>query len=257
MVVAPSEKVFLSSLSLSLSLPLSQTTNRRYDNEGGRIDYVLADASLASLLVKDRGTLGCGDPKKLGALLERRGVNREEFENTFEAAAAAATFTGGFLPAPTTGGGMAEASKAALLSQFDHTQNEGIVYTPPQYSDHLAVHATFDVPAGFFPVGDAARLVDGGGTQPHRAQKTLFDAFKGKPSNPSSSSSSSSSSRNPFATTSNLSKPSTKPNPFASKASSSTTNSAFAKTAAPASKKKKAAPGPKDFFGTGKKAKKK
>ncbi|GMI19289.1 hypothetical protein TeGR_g5827, partial [Tetraparma gracilis] len=102
------------------------------------------------------------------------------FADTNEAAAAAATFTGGFEPAPTTGGGMGSASKAGVLSQFSQAQEQcGIIYTPPQYSDHLAVTAIFQFPPAFFPSGADAKLKGSAATQPHLAQKTLFDAFGG------------------------------------------------------------------------------
>ena len=165
-----------------------QYTNRRYDNEGSRIDYVLADRSLADCLSSPPLTLSCGDPAKLDKLLPAA-TTRAVFEKTFDAAALAATFSGGFRPAPMEGGGMEEASSSGILSQFQPTS--GIIYTPPQYSDHLAIEATFEFPPKFFPPHPAALLPGSAATQPHLAQRTLFDSFGGgtaKPSNPFASS---------------------------------------------------------------------
>jgi exonuclease III len=152
----------------------NQQTNRRYENEGSRIDYILADKDIADYLVipdNPAENLGTGDPSKLARYLANADKPLAEFANSFDGALLAATFSGGFLPAPMTGGGMSEASSAAILSQFDENRNTGIVYTPPQYSDHLAVTATFRFPADYFPPQPASFGPGTSVTQPHLQQK--------------------------------------------------------------------------------------
>ena len=103
-----------------------QSTNRRYENEGVRLDYMLVDASLLQYVLKgDVPTLHCGGTKHNNPLGE-------------EAARLAATANGAFKPASMAGGGILAASQRALDTQFvaPHT---GIIYTPPSFSDHVGV----------------------------------------------------------------------------------------------------------------------
>ena len=81
---------------------------------------------------------------------------------------------------------MTEASREALDSQFGppHT---GLIYTPPTFSDHIAVSAAFDeclVPRDLKLQSDAATRK----AQPHKIQRTIASFF-GAPTSSSSASS--------------------------------------------------------------------
>ena len=85
-----------------------QFTNRRYENEGARIDYCLVDASLATKIQTGSG-LRCGG-----------GGNEEDpaFALGEQAALQAATANGRFEPASFGGEGIQTASQRTLDSQF-------------------------------------------------------------------------------------------------------------------------------------------
>lgn len=125
-----------------------QFTNTRYTNNGTRIDYTLVDRSLLPF-VKRGGDL------RTGAILDDNLVSvtndrlplEQELETTGtcavdplseEAALAAATARGRFQPVSFEGGGIAEVSRETLNTQFG-PQHTGMIYTPPSYSDHIAV----------------------------------------------------------------------------------------------------------------------
>ena len=103
-----------------------QFTNKRYSNEGGRIDFTFVDKPLLQFVDKgDNQTLRCGKESHNNPLGE-------------EAALMAATANGLFESGTYAGGGIAVPTQRALDSQFGppHT---GMIYTPPSYSDHIAV----------------------------------------------------------------------------------------------------------------------
>ena len=85
-----------------------QYTNRRYENEGSRIDYTLIDRSLEKYVNQEEiSKLRCG------------GVHSKHTEaNTEESALCAATANNQFLPASFRGGGIVSATQAALDTQF-------------------------------------------------------------------------------------------------------------------------------------------
>ena len=112
-----------------------QFTNKRYTNEGARIDFTLVDAALVPLLKKGQVQgLRCGcnadSPAKHDPLSEA-------------AALCAATANGGFRAVPFVGGGIEEAAREILDTQFGppHT---GMIYTPPSFSDHTAISLLLD-----------------------------------------------------------------------------------------------------------------
>ena len=94
--------------------------------------------------------LSCGNEEKVPQVLKAWGgqeeveenPTRQAFSDTFEAAALAATFTGGFEPASFSGAGMTAPSTKAIHGHLDARQS-GIIYTPPTYSDHVAVVCHF------------------------------------------------------------------------------------------------------------------
>lgn len=113
----------------------NQFTNRRYYNEGMRIDYTLIDRSLL-----DRVQLG--DAKGLRCCGEAGGA-ADRYQLSEEAALAAVTANGRFQPVSFEGGGIQEATVEALDSQFGppHT---GMIYTPPSFSDHIGISVVLD-----------------------------------------------------------------------------------------------------------------
>lgn len=110
----------------------NQFTNRRYSNEGLRLDYTLVDKSLLCSVKKESSLRCCGDlSNDMDALSET-------------AALRAATANGRFQPVSFEGGGMtSDISRDALDSQFD-AAHTGMIYTPPLFSDHIGVSLYFE-----------------------------------------------------------------------------------------------------------------
>ena len=181
-----------------------QFTNRRYVNDGARIDYTLIDKSLLPFLQKGDG-LRCGLPPA-----NREKEEQEESSATTQddccsetMALRAATAGGRFQPVSFQGGGITEVSPQTLDTQFGppHT---GMVYTPPSYSDHIGVSLLLDdavlasdkkssnddhvaATAALTLQSDAATRK----AQPHKVQRTLASFFGPSSNNDNSSSPSS------------------------------------------------------------------
>jgi len=137
-----------------------QYTNRRYENDGIRLDYILVDTSLVQYVLKgDVPTLRCGASETDDPLGEA-------------AALRAATANGAFEPASFAGGGIGAASQRALDTQFG-APHTGIIYTPPSFSDHVGVSLLMNdecCPRDLDLNGSdsAAR-----NSQPHKSQKSI------------------------------------------------------------------------------------
>lgn len=146
----------------------NQHTNKRFENKGFRIDYTLLDRSMLDYI-------DTGPNKSLRCCK----YPSHKFDDE-EAALHAATASGSFEGASYEGGGIATASQAALDTQFDcpHT---GIIYTPPSYSDHVAVSLLLK--SGWTQLHMPSKLVLDGkdlGTkkaQPHKSQKSISSFF--------------------------------------------------------------------------------
>jgi len=97
-----------------------QYTNRRYENEGSRIDYSLVDEALDVYVIPD-----CSGTSSLSCAL-RSGGYTATGPLSEEAALCAATANGGFQPASFNGEGITSASQKTLDSQFgqQHTGYE-------------------------------------------------------------------------------------------------------------------------------------
>ena len=137
----------------------NQETNRRYENEGGRLDYILVDACLLQHVLKgDVPSLRCGATMD-NPLGER-------------AALCAATANGAFRPVSFEGEGIGAASQDALDSQFG-APHTGIIYTPPSFSDHVGVSILLDEA---FSQRDLVLNEKSAATrksQPHKMQKSI------------------------------------------------------------------------------------
>lgn len=103
-----------------------QFTNKRYTNEGSRIDFTFVDQSLMKHVERsDNQALRCGKEPHADPHGE-------------EAALMACTANGLFVGGTYAGGGIAVPTQCALNTQFG-SPHTGMIYTPPTYSDHIAI----------------------------------------------------------------------------------------------------------------------
>jgi hypothetical protein len=142
-----------------------QFTQRRYVNEGARIDFTLVDKTLMTFVEPIDGlSLRCGTEPRIDPLRK-------------EAALSAATANGLFEPGSFAGGGIAVATKRALDTQFGEAHT-GMIYTPPSYSDHIAVSLLMK---GIFRelIGslDLLNDVQTRKSQPHKKQRSIASFF--------------------------------------------------------------------------------
>ncbi|KAL7528537.1 hypothetical protein ACHAXR_002502 [Thalassiosira sp. AJA248-18] len=158
-----------------------QLKNKRYTNEGGRIDFTLVDKALFDHVEQPRDgqTLRCGKDPHSNPLGE-------------EAALLAATAGGLFESGSYSGGGIAAATKRALDTQFGEAHS-GMIYTPPSYSDHIAVSllmkSSFKNIVGQLTLGSEASTRK---AQPHKKQRSISSFFGSKSASSVSSRSTSS-----------------------------------------------------------------
>lgn len=102
--------------------------NKRFENVGSRIDYFIMDELLKKYLSLDSLNLSCGcklEPHQLQPC-------------SSEASLCAVTAGNQYEPASFNGGGLQTLPKSVLELQFQppHT---GFLYTPPNFSDHIAI----------------------------------------------------------------------------------------------------------------------
>jgi hypothetical protein len=105
-----------------------------------------------------------------------------------EAALMAATARGLYESGSYAGGGIAPATRRALDAQFVGAPHTGMIYTPPSYSDHVAVSLLmtddFSVRVGRLDlIGDAPTRR----AQPHKRQKSISSFFSSDSTTSSSS----------------------------------------------------------------------
>ncbi|KAH8067706.1 double-stranded DNA 3'-5' exodeoxyribonuclease [Aureococcus anophagefferens] len=161
-----------------------QYHNKRYENVGSRIDYVLVDRALFEAAAPVAGALDAGLRSDVDA-------------NTARAARGAAVLDGRWAPAgfdqgrtrvrnsqlqrllarPFStrfdGGGLRDGRASDYLHHSSHAPHTGIRYTPPTWSDHVA--ATLCLGAA---PADAARPPRAAGdAQPHAKVRTITHFF--------------------------------------------------------------------------------
>jgi len=142
-----------------------QFKNRRYDNQGGRIDYTLIDKSLVGYLQKGEiNSLRCG------------GCGDRHDSNSEVAALCAATANGRFQPVSFQGGGIVEASQKALDSQFG-TPHTGHIYTPPSFSDHIGISVLLDDSLCSYSLGLSEQDKSTRSAQPHKKVRPINSYF--------------------------------------------------------------------------------
>ena len=149
----------------------NQYKNCRYRNEGSRIDYFLVDNELfekgAVLRCEPENECAFDGAEMYDRCDEIKGICR-------------ATANGGFQPARGDGGGLDEPTTKAMLTQFASIRHTGISYTPPKYSDHVAVTLLIDDEAlGATPFRSCELASDSATkhAQPHKAQRTIMSMF--------------------------------------------------------------------------------
>lgn len=94
-----------------------------------------------------------------------------------DAALSAATANGLFKPGSFAGGGIAIATKRALNTQFG-VAHTGMIYTPPSYSDHIAVSLLMK--ESFRDLIGTLDLLNDAPTrnaQPHKKQRSISSFF--------------------------------------------------------------------------------
>ena len=167
-----------------------QFAQKRYTNEGARIDFTLVDRSLMEYVepLPPPGVDGQSPPP----LLRCGGRDPPEDCDALgeEAALMAATACGLFESGSYAGGGIAPATRRALDTQFVGAPHTGMIYTPPGYSDHVAVSllmrdALSDRVGRLDLMGDAPTRR----AQPHKRQTSISSFFSSGGSTSMSSSS--------------------------------------------------------------------
>jgi len=137
-------------------------------NEGGRIDYVVIDKSLMGR-VQRGGNLRCG--------VQDQNVG-ENYALTETAALRATTANGQYQPASFGGDGLQVPSKTALDLQFGEPHT-GMIYTPPLFSDHIAISVLLDDSDGGHLSHILCHDASTRKAQPHKSQKSIASFFSG------------------------------------------------------------------------------
>ena len=143
-----------------------QYTNKRYDNVGSRIDYVLVDAALFSSSKPVAGALdrGLDEPPEAGG------------PDSPAAAHRAAVLDGHWAPAGFDGSGLRDGRATDYLHHSTAPPHTGVRYTPPSWSDHVAVTLCLGaVPVPAPRAASTKRQL--GDTQPHAKVRTITQFF--------------------------------------------------------------------------------
>lgn len=146
----------------------NQQFNRRFENMGSRIDYTLIDSSIREYL--DEGP---------GQNLRCCNLKSSQNYDTDDAALHAATASGQFQGAGFGGGGISSVSQRVLDTQFG-ARHTGIIYTPPSYSDHVAISLLLKKEWGEDnSMGDLTLTNDTATkkSQPHKGQQQISSFF--------------------------------------------------------------------------------
>lgn len=145
-------------------------SNKRYSNEGARIDFITMDSGLFERV----------DQTKLH---EPQGAapHKNIPSESGRAALLATTAFGGWEPAPFDGGGIVDAQDRVFDVHLSLPPTTGIIYTPPKWSDHVAVSCYLQ------PGPDDTPLIlqsdaETKHTQPHSSFRSIKSFFGGKKS---------------------------------------------------------------------------
>eukprot|EP00536_Pseudo-nitzschia_multiseries_P014008 jgi/Psemu1/213485/e_gw1.645.12.1 len=142
-----------------------QFKNKRYDNQGARIDFTLVDRSLVGALRRGEvSSLRCGD------------CGGKHDPETEAAALCAATANGGYQAVSFRGGGIIEAPQKILNTQFG-SPHTGHVYTPPTFSDHIGVSVLLDDSCCSYHLKLDNQDKQTKASQPHKKVRTINTYF--------------------------------------------------------------------------------
>lgn len=143
-----------------------QSKNNRHKNIGSRIDFILVDRALFEQHARR------GDELATGATDGRFAPNSPE------AAHYAGVMGGKSLPSGFEGGGMPSLEEDEYNAQFRPASATGIVYMPPQLSDHVATSLLLQ---GLGPTSQrqAVGIKDAATKkcQPHQSSRRITDFF--------------------------------------------------------------------------------
>jgi exodeoxyribonuclease III len=117
----------------------NQHHNCRYQNEGTRIDYILVDKILENKLQHHVNSSSC--PETAGSQPPLSLYSGPGFKKSVRRV----TQNGRFSPVPTTGGGLEQLNTATCELLFNGLPRTGLIITPPQLSDHIAVCCLLDM----------------------------------------------------------------------------------------------------------------
>jgi exonuclease III len=145
----------------------NQNTNRRYENEGCRIDYILISKSLVSRLDNNDD-----DVEKTNPISKLWSPNPAHDPLSEEAALSAATANGAYRPVSFEGGGIVDVEKPVLELQF-RLPHTGMIYTPPSFSDHIAVSVVLKMESSNWGNQTLQNDRNTKRTQPHKSQLSI------------------------------------------------------------------------------------
>ncbi|CBZ26386.1 endonuclease/exonuclease protein-like protein [Leishmania mexicana MHOM/GT/2001/U1103] len=134
-----------------------QSRNRRLENEGTRLDYILVDSALLPAVVCRAETVNnvfAGVPERnlSASFAPGSSVDREDFFSElhgtrYRDGVMRAMANGAYPPAPFDGTGMPALCEQARELCFAGLPSTGLFVTPPQFSDHIGVGLLLDLAA--------------------------------------------------------------------------------------------------------------
>lgn len=149
-----------------------QSTNKRYSNEGTRIDHIMCDLSFWEKYGNEKGMI-----TQLTGEMQRNENDLKEYDlGEYEAAINAATNYGMFQMASFDGNGIPDAPDIAY-KMWLRPPHTGIVYTPPEFSDHVGVSVCFKRSCFQNSNIQLCKDLNTKETQPHMKQSNITSFF--------------------------------------------------------------------------------
>jgi len=149
-----------------------QSSNKRYSNVGNRIDYILVDAEMWN-------NVFIGNHQ--AALHNGVDSNENDMFSDKDKALRAATANFKFKEITLESKGLAAPNDFdAIQLHTKHSPHTGIIYTPPEFSDHVAVSVLIKRPTGFkeMTISDDKSTKE---CQPHKKQTSITSFFAVQP----------------------------------------------------------------------------
>jgi hypothetical protein len=168
----------------------NQYQNTRQINAGSRLDYIFVDGQLWDACAPTAGTLDTGTvqrdysdpPKKMQPLHDWQIASAINPDNR-RWALSACTMSGRWQPAPSSGSGLPDGKPEEYLHHTMRKPHCGIVYTPPQWSDHVGVSlacSTMPIVQEEVALTSAEKRATRK-CQPHRVQRSIASFFGKNP----------------------------------------------------------------------------